>query len=308
MVGSKDLPPSHRSWPSVFIRNQFFSKPQWPPAETDLSGKTAIVTGANQGLGHEVAIQLLQLRLSRLVIGVRSVEKGEAAAAKLRAQHPLAEILVWQVDMCNYDSIRSFARRVEEQLPHIEYVLLNAGISAATFRIVSPGAGTAGHEETLQVNYLSTMLLALLLLPILKKKKTWQGEAPKLSIVSSALTLAAKLPNRNAVPLLSSFDDPANFNSDDAYQGSKLLAEMFLWKLVDHVSAEDVVVNLPDPAWTKGTELVRETSESLPAPVRALMNFTGRPVKEGASCLVDGLVVKGPESHGCFLMNWKIHP
>ncbi|KAF8164487.1 hypothetical protein K438DRAFT_1775464 [Mycena galopus ATCC 62051] len=72
MVGSKDLPPSHTPFSTVFFHNQFRAKPQWPAA------------GSNVGLGFEASMQLLGLGLSRLVLAVRSPARGNAAAAKMR--------------------------------------------------------------------------------------------------------------------------------------------------------------------------------------------------------------------------------
>jgi NAD(P)-dependent dehydrogenase (short-subunit alcohol dehydrogenase family) len=304
MVGSRELEPSYKSFGKIFFQNQFRDKPQWPAPGTTLSGKTAIVTGANTGLGYEAALQLLGLNLSQLILAVRSVGKGEAAAGKMRSQFPKATIEVWQLDMCSYESIQAFARRAESQLPRLDIALLNAGIIKFTFTTVP----STGHEETLQVNYLSTMLLAVLLLPIFKAKKQ-HGEPGRLTIVSAALTLAAKFPERDRVPVLKAFDDPKLFTNDETYNSSKLLAHMFLWNLVDYISADDVIVNLADPAWCKGTNLAREvTGAGLRLGVKIFGATTGRSPKVGASCFVDAIVNKGKESHGCFLMSWKIHP
>jgi hypothetical protein len=95
MVGSKDLLPSTTPfYPNVF-NNQFRAKPQWPAPHTNLSERTAIITGSNVGLGYEAAQQLLHLKLSQLIIAVRSPARGETAAAKLRQLHPKANIEVW---------------------------------------------------------------------------------------------------------------------------------------------------------------------------------------------------------------------
>lgn len=303
MVGSKDLPPSTASFGSVFYNNQFRAKPHWPAPDTSLSGKTAIITGGYTGLGYEASIQLLDLKLSRLILAVRSVDKGESAAAVLRSKYPRAAVDVWQLDMCSYESIQAFARRVDGQLPRIDVAILNAGVIKLEFSSVK---GT-GHEETVQVNYLSTAFLALLLLPILKNKRLPNGETPHLSIVSAALTLAAKFPNRDADPLLPSLDNPKNFDQQETYNTSKLMMHSFLWKLVDYVNADDVIVNLADPAWVKGTGLTRDVKG--PAKIfLKLFALTGRTPRVGASCLVDAVVSKGKESHGCFLMSWDIHP
>jgi NAD(P)-dependent dehydrogenase (short-subunit alcohol dehydrogenase family) len=302
MVGSKDLQPSTTPFLSVFYNNQFKAKPVWPAPGTSLSGKTAIVTGASTGLGYEAAFQLLGLKLSHLIIAVRSPGRGDAAAAKLRKLHPKATIEVWQLDMCLYGSIQAFARRAES-LSRIDIVILNAGLMKLSFTTNK----STGHEQIFQVNYLSTMLLAILLLPTLKAKGRQNGQVPHLTIVSAAVTLAAKFPNKAANPLLPSFDDPKEFDQQETYNTSKLMAHMFLWNLVDYVSADDVIVNLADPAWVKGTELVHDAKGVVKLAMKAFGTL-GRTVTVGASCFVDAAVNHGKESHGCFLMSWAIHP
>ena len=94
MTGSRDLEPSTVPFSKVFFHNQFCAKPQWPAPGTTLSGKTAIVSGSNTGLGFEAARQLLDLGLSHLILAVRSLERGEAAAAKLRQGHGKAKISI----------------------------------------------------------------------------------------------------------------------------------------------------------------------------------------------------------------------
>ncbi|OHF02291.1 short-chain dehydrogenase [Colletotrichum orchidophilum] len=304
MIGSKDLPPSTVSFGRVFYNNQFCAKPQWPVPGTSLSGKTAIITGGNTGLGYEAALQLLDLELSRLIVAVRSLERGEEAAAKLRHRYPAATIHVWILDMRSYKSVQDFVRRIDKELDHIDIALLNAGVIRMGFTKVP----STGHEETIQVNYLSTMLLAILLLPVLKAKRQKGGDPARLTIVSAALSLAAAFPNRDANPLLPSFDDPTTFVSGEAYDTSKLLAHMFLWKLVDNISADSVIVNLADPAWCKGTSLARDAQGIMKLGVAAFGAATGRTPRVGASCFIDAIVNKGKESHGCFLMSWKIHP
>ncbi|KAK1544917.1 short-chain dehydrogenase [Colletotrichum paranaense] len=306
MVGSKDLPPSTLSFGRVFYNNQFCAKPQWPAPGTSLSGKTAIITGGNTGLGFEAALQLLDLELSRLILAVRSLQRGEEAATKLRRQYPTATISVQLLDMTSYESVQDFVRRIDNEVDRIDIALLNAGAIRMGFTKVP----STGHEETIQVNYLSTMLLALLLLPVLKAKRQKNGGPARLTIVSAALTLAAAFPNRAADPLLPSFDDPEVFaiHGREAYNTSKLLAHMFLWKLVDYVSADDVIVNLADPAWCKGTNLARDAQGIMKLGVVVFGATTGRTPRVGASCFVDAIVNKGKESHGCFLMSWKIHP
>ena len=303
MVGSKDLPPSTRNFGTVFFQNQFRANPNWPAPNTSLDGKCAIVTGGNTGLGYETAAQLLALNLSVLILAVRSADKGEAAAAALRRLHPGARIEVWLLDLSSYDSVVGFARRVDSSLLRVDMVLLNAGMMNLSFGRNK----STGNEETIQVNYLSNMLLCILLLPILKAKGAASNTTPHLTIVNAALSLVAPFPNRNQRPLLASFNDVKNFDREQNYNTSKLLAHLFLWELVEYVSAHDVIVNLADPAWVKGTELARDVTGVTKIGLK-IFELTGRTKRVGASCFIDALVNKGKESHGCFLMSWKIHP
>src|SRR4051794_26079245 len=87
------------------------------------------------------------------------------------------------------------------------FVILNAGLSQIKFRINE----STGHEEVFQVNYLSTALLAMLLLPTLKEKRA-NGLPGRLTIVSFGLAFTATFANQDAEPLISSFDDPAGWN------------------------------------------------------------------------------------------------
>ena len=304
MVGSKDLEPSSAPFfPNVFFHNQFCAKPEFPPQSTNLSGRVAIITGANTGLGFEAAHQLLSLKLSHLILAVRSTDKGEEAASELRERHAGAIVKVWQLDMSSYDSIRAFTQRAQEDLSRLDIVILNAGVRKSSFETVR----STGHEETIQINYLSTALLTILLLPILKRKSP-EGRPGRLTIAGAALALAAKFPNKNEDPLLPSFDDPDSFDPVDRYNTSKVLAHMFMWKLADYISAEDVVVNVVDPGFVKGTDLSRETKGGQKIGAAVFGALAGRNKRDGASTYLDAVLNKGKESHGCFLLGWRIHP
>lgn len=304
-MASKDIPPLASGFWPVFLKSQFCYKAQHPPKNTDLSGQLAIITGANQGLGFESARQFLALRLSHLIITVRSEDKGKAAVSKLQVEFPNATIKVWLLDMCSYESVQAFAKRAESELPRLDIAILNAGRSKADFELVP----STGHEESMQVNYLSTMLLATLLLPVLKNKSP-QGSPGRLSIVSSGTTLLTKFANSQRSPLLKSFDDVKTGPGLglQTYGATKMMCQMFLYKLVDYVSADDVVVNVVDPGMTRGTGLNRDVPRVVRVLAAPILAGICRSVTDGASAYLDGSIVKGKESHGCFIMDWEIRP
>ncbi|KAF7181000.1 hypothetical protein CNMCM7691_000129 [Aspergillus felis] len=304
MPSSKELQPLKAPFfPNQFIKNQFRSQPQYSPKDTDLSGKVAIVTGSNTGLGLECARQFLSYKISRLILAVRTASKGEDAAVKLRKQHPKATIEVYLLDMSSYESVQAFATRVEKELPRLDIAILNAGIIGSKFKIVP----STGHEEALQVNYLSTIFLAILLLPVLKAKSA-SGQPGRLTIVTSMLSMTAKFANKNANPLLPSFDDKKNFDSMDNYPKTKLLGQLFLWTLTDLVSSDDVIINMVEPGFTKGTELQRDAPVAVKAALYLLQAVSARDVKLAVSTYLDAAIIKGKDSHGSILMNWNIAP
>lgn len=264
MPSSRDLPPLNKSFARLFLHNQFFTTPVYPPKGTSLTSQTAIVTGGNTGLGLESARQLLALHLSHLIIAVRTPSKGETAAAELRKQDPKASIEVWTLDMASYDSVQAFTRRVDAELPRLDIVILNAGIASNNFRTVA----ATGHEEIIQVNYLSTVLLATLLLPILKAKKELNAgtmkEPPRMTIVNSGLAMVAGFKNRNAQPLLPSFDEKKNFSPTDTYSTSKTLGHLWMWHAAEYISADDVVSGQDEDA-SEATQYSPGEAEGLPA-------------------------------------------
>ncbi|VDC04947.1 unnamed protein product [Peniophora sp. CBMAI 1063] len=299
---SFDLGPPEQSAGSLFLKSQFLTSPQWPPADTNLSGKVAIVTGSSSGLGLEASRQLLSFGLSTLIMAVRSPGKGEDVATTFRTEFPEADVRVWPLEMESYASIQDFARRVDAELPRLDIAILNAALQMANHVPVT----STGHEKLIQVNYLSTTLLAILLLPLLKAKSS----DPRLSIVSSGTARGASLNIPPGTPILPSLDDQTKpYDPVERYAVSKLLGHLFLLELVlRYVRAEDVVVNLVDPGLVKNTDLQRGAPFLIDAFFTSFKAIFGRTVPVGASTYVDAVAVKGKESHGCFLSNWKISP
>ena len=305
MASSIDLPPNRDGVFKHLLTMKFHTTPQPPPKDLNLSGQTGIITGSNIGLGLESARILLDHHLSRIILAVRSNTKGEAAASELRKAHPKVLIEVWHLDMSSYESIQAFVKKCSS-LDAIDFVILNAAISTTVFNANK----STGHEETLQVNYLSTVLLTILLLPVLREHRP-KSKPGQLSIVSSGLALTAAFANRDADPLIASFDDRSSHTmarAADRYGTTKLLGHLFMVKLKDHINADDVVVSLVDPGFTKGTSLGRDVPLFV-KPILWLMHLTlARTVEQGAWTYIDAVAVKGKESHGSFLYNWEIYP
>ncbi|KAF7560644.1 hypothetical protein G7046_g3517 [Stylonectria norvegica] len=285
----------------AFIYRQFFDTVAPIPKSVDLSGQTAIITGSNVGLGFECARQLLQLKLSHLIIAVRSQSRGDDAAKKLRAKFPAANIEVSLVDMSSYKSIIAFTKRCES-LPRLDIAILNAGLSRPTFE----RADETKHEMTFQVNYLSTALLAILLIPVLQSKRGAAGPG-HLSIIGSDTSYwAPTKPDCKSIFAIE--DDPSEFETMTAYKKSKLYLVMFLERLTELVPADHVIINVPGPGACKGTEFGSDLPRVARFMFRTTANLLARKVSTGARQYVDAVAVKGVESHGGYVSESKVKP
>ncbi|KAH7311440.1 short chain dehydrogenase [Stachybotrys elegans] len=301
-MASMALAARQRSRLDVFVTSQFKTKCIPPPAETSFAGRTAIITGSNVGIGLETCRVMLRLGLSRLVMAVRTVAKGEAAAEPLRKAHPQAVIDVWPLDMLSYESIQAFAQSCAK-LPQLDTVILNAAVFPYEFKVAE-----TGHEEAFQVNYLSTALLSILLLPLLKAKHL--GARPgRLTLISSSSALSPEFLNRDAKPIIPSFDDTAYYGSYmERYSTTKLLVLMLTHKLSQQVNAGDVIVTTVDPGYVGETSLHRTFTGIGAAIFGLLKRISSRNPQQGAWTYLDAVEVKGQEAHGGFIVDFNLHP
>ncbi|KAI9148973.1 Short chain dehydrogenase virG [Paramyrothecium foliicola] len=290
----------------AFLNRQFFrSTPAVTRAEVDLAGQTAIVTGSNVGLGLECSRQLLSLGIGKLILAVRSVAKGEAARAQLAAETSSRgqSIEVWKLDLSEYDSILEFVERTNT-LDRLDIFVHNAGIVNKNFEL-NP---KTGHEQMLQTNYLSSALLIMLMLPILKEKKS-SDKPGRLALVSSETAAWATFQERAPEPILANFDREDLFESNDRYWTSKLLGHLFLTELARRIPSSAVVINAPNPGLCYGSNLMNDYNGSIYGLILSVMiRLVGRSAEMGARALTDAVVRHGPESHGQYLEDGRLQP
>ncbi|KAI1074445.1 NAD(P)-binding protein [Whalleya microplaca] len=305
-VPSFDISPQKEARQSSFLcRQLLITPPEASPQEVDLNGRTAIVTGANAGLGLECCRQLLDLNITKLILAVRDEPKGIAARESLAGakRNPDAIIEVWKLDLSAYNSIVSFVERTQT-LASLEIVILNAGVFKTKFEL-NP---STHHEEVIQVNYLSTVLLTTLLLPVVKAKN--KPESPgRILLVSSETAAWAKYKEKSKKPLLSAFDQPETFDMTDRYYTSKLLVQLFLSQLTNRIPPSVAVIAACNPGLCYGSDLHRETWGTIPGHIfGGVKRAIGRPLAIGARTLTDGAVKHGQEIHGQYLGDCKLKP
>jgi NAD(P)-dependent dehydrogenase (short-subunit alcohol dehydrogenase family) len=139
------------------------------------NAKTALVTGANKGIGFEVARELARMGL-RVFLGARNIKAGRAAAEKLHADGDVAFL---KIDVSDADSIRRAADELVGQTDRLDVLVNNAGILLDEDKdalTITPKI----FEATLRTNTLGPWLVAQAFAPLLKKSR-----APRIVNVSS---------------------------------------------------------------------------------------------------------------------------
>jgi NAD(P)-dependent dehydrogenase (short-subunit alcohol dehydrogenase family) len=124
----------------------------------DQSGRVAVVTGANSGLGLIISRELARAG-ARVVMACRNVEKGERAAAEIRSTVPGSQVEVGRLDLADRASVRELAERIAAENAELDLLINNAGVMAAPRRQT-----VDGFELHIGTNHLGHFALTGLLL------------------------------------------------------------------------------------------------------------------------------------------------
>ncbi|KAG8163115.1 hypothetical protein KVR01_007593 [Diaporthe batatas] len=308
MAPEFDITPEKQSGLLYFWKQQISYKPT-EVHDVDLKGCTAIITGSNTGVGFQTSQQLLNLGLSRLILAVRSEEKGKAAAAKLASGRDLAEgaIEVWLLDQSSYESVTAFANRVRG-LDRLDFVNLNIGI-APTKREFNKHTG---HDEVIQVNYLSTALIAILLLPIAKEKRANQPRPTRITFTSSEAACWTKFKEKDVKGerLLKVLDrQDGKVDMADRMWLSKLLGQFFIARLAAEVPPSVALINCASPSAIHDSEFNRDFDKTAGGAVfKMILRLLANSSAVGARMITDAIVKHGEETHGRFLSFQKLVP
>jgi NAD(P)-dependent dehydrogenase (short-subunit alcohol dehydrogenase family) len=197
---------------------------KWTESDVpDQSGRVAIVTGSNTGLGYETA-RVLAARGAHVVLAVRDVEKGQAAAAKISGISPRADIKVQPLDLGSLQSVRTAADEIKAAYPRIDLLINNAGVMYPSPRQTTKD----GFELQFGTNHLGAFALTGLLLDHL------------LPVDGSRVVAVASVAHRIQAAI--HFDDlqwERSYNRVAAYGQSKLANLMFTYDLQRRLAAKN---------------------------------------------------------------------
>lgn len=264
---------------------------------TSFAGKTVLVTGANSGLGFEAATKFARLGASKLILGVRSLDRGQEAQRRIEeaTQCRSDVIQLALLDMNSYASIEQFARQVSEQHTIIYAAVLNAGVAPPSHKL-----SKEGWEMSLQVNVISTAYLAILLLPNLRRGGQALGKPTHLEFVASMGhgDVDVQSVEAGSAGILKKVNDPASFKFTTQYQISKLLEMWVMGQVAAKTDPREVIVNATCPGLCKSS-IGNDFSLVLRALDAVFKGIFAQTAEVGSRILVSG-VTTGPESHGGF--------
>jgi NAD(P)-dependent dehydrogenase (short-subunit alcohol dehydrogenase family) len=199
----------------------------------NVKGKVAVVTGGNSGLGKETARVLAQKGV-KVILAVRSTDRGEDAAIEIRKEFPKSNVEVMKLDLSSLASVKSFAKEFLGRYEHLDFLINNAGV------MVPPYTKTEdGFELQFGTNHLAHFALTGLLLPLLEST-----EDSRIVTISSVAHLTGDV----------NFHDLAweqrKYDAPKAYADSKIANLYFTYELARKLNKSSIKVLAAHPGWT----------------------------------------------------------
>ena len=212
----------------------------------DQTGRVAVVTGANTGLGFETA-KALAARGARVVLAVRNLDKGKAAAADITAATPDAEVTLQELDLGSLASVRSAAEALRGTHDRIDLLINNAGL-------MYPPKGTTsdGFELQFGTNHLGHFALTGLLVDRL------------VDVPGSRIVTVSSIGHRlNAAIHFDDLNWERSYNRVAAYGQSKLANLLFTYELRRRLASHGTTIAAAAHPGGSDTDLMRHLPNAL---------------------------------------------
>lgn len=204
------------------------------------SGKTALITGANSGIGYQTALELAR-RGARVLLGFRDAEKGRNALERLHRESPGADAEPVLLDVASLGSVRLVAERLVADGHALDLLINNAGVMALPTRELTAD----GFERQFGTNHLGHFALTGLLMPALLR-----ANAPRVVTVAS-------LAHRNGKMEWDNLQSERKYVPWDAYNNSKLANLLFAKELDRRARAQSSkLVSIPVHPGVSQTNIV----------------------------------------------------
>ncbi|EIW74962.1 short-chain dehydrogenase [Coniophora puteana RWD-64-598 SS2] len=233
-----------------FVQDQWSQVP--PVIRADLSGQTVVVVGANVGIGLEASIHFASMNPEQLIIACRSESKGKEAVKEITRRTGYSNIKLWLIDLASFTSVREFADRFDREAGPLDILVMNAAVATGKYEVTMDG-----WETSIQVNYLSTTLLPLLLLPRMVEAGKKHHKPARLITVVSDSHYSTLIPHDvqaspNPLSMFSSREYCTSEKFRGRYPQSKLLNILHIRALVARLrplSLVPVTPVMPNPGF-----------------------------------------------------------
>ncbi|KAF2477174.1 retinol dehydrogenase 12, partial [Lindgomyces ingoldianus] len=299
-------PMSWGTYLPMLLRSQFLRSIPYPT--TSFAGQTVIVTGSNTGLGLEAARHIVRLGAAKVILAVRTISKGEAAAANILKSTNATKntIEVWPLDLSRSSSIKEFAVKAA-RLDRLDALVQNAGILTQRFGLVE------GNEAHIGVNVVGAVMLGLLILPKLKETSKRFHVRTRLSFVGSDMQYVAQFKEaRTTGSLFDALNREEEANMGDRYATSKLLLLYAVREMAARsppTPGSDVIINFMTPGACKSDLFRDDLSWVFFMVQRIMMAIFARTTEVGGRTLTDAVRPDlSNEAHGAFLMDCRVVP
>jgi retinol dehydrogenase-12 len=197
-------------------------------SERLMSGQTAIVTGANTGIGFETAAELASLGACTILTS-RNTAKGDAAVEAIKERHPWGDVTAMHLDLASLQNVRNFAKGFRDRYDRLDVLVNNAGLMQDKRSVTEDG-----YETVFQVNHLGPFLLTNLLLDRIKAS----APARIVNVASSS--------HRGADLDFDDLQSERSFNMS-VYGRTKLANVLFTRELARRLAGTGVTANALHP-------------------------------------------------------------
>lgn len=223
---------------------------KWTAADVpDQSGRVAIVTGANSGLGYDTAAVLAD-KGAHVVLAVRNLDKGRQAVDQIKSGNPNADVTLQELDLSSLNSVRKAAAELRAAHPRIDLLINNAGVMYVPRRESTED----GFEMQFGTNHLGHFALTGLLL----ENMLQVGGSRVVTVSSVGHRILARI----------HFEDPhleRKYNRVEAYGQSKLANLMFAYELQRRLKANEApTIAVAAHPGLSDTELMRHLPDFIP--------------------------------------------